>query len=217
MDLDGLEGQLYMFTVLNPLLVLDLLFLECGNPWHHELRCVAGFNSLLSPLFYLLQLREAKGEQIVLPLVRLLFPSASGGLWALGCVWERRLYARRCRLDPSSSRFRFLAAVSRWQRRRCLGIRSSRALPCLDGASLRRRRRVCGGGFPQVDPLFRSLWTVARRQVSLLVFCSVDLGQAVGFVDARWLDLAWLPLGDGGRRWRVRIWELEELGCGPGR
>ena len=45
MDLDGLEGQLYMFTVLNPLLALDLLFLECGNPWHHELRCVAGFNS----------------------------------------------------------------------------------------------------------------------------------------------------------------------------
>jgi len=153
----------------------------------------------------------------VLPLVRLLFPSASGGLWALGCVWEQRLYARRCRLDPSSSRFRFLAAVSRWQRRRCLGIRSSRALPCLDGASLRRCRRVRGGGFPQVDPLFRSLWTVARRQVSSLVFCSVDLGQAVGFVDARWLDLAWLPLGDGGRRWRVRIWELEELGCGPGR
>jgi len=55
------------------------------------------------------------------------------------------------------------------------------------------------GVFPQVDPLFRSLWTVARQQVSSLVFCSVDLGQAVGFVDARWLDLAWLPLGDGGR------------------
>ena len=52
MDLDGLEGQLYMFTVLNPLLALDLLFLECGNPWHHELRCVAGFNSRLSSTCY---------------------------------------------------------------------------------------------------------------------------------------------------------------------
>ena len=127
----------------------------------------------------------------MLPLVRLPFPSPSGGLWALGRVWERRLYARRCRLDSSSSRFRFLAAVLRWRRRRCLGIRSSRALPCLDGASLRRRRRAHGGGFPQVDPLFRSLWTVACRQVSLLVFCSVDLGQAVGFVDVG----GWIWLG----------------------
>ena len=68
-----------------------------------------------------------------------------------------------------------------------------------------------------MDPLFRSPWPAARRQVSPLAFCSVDLGQAVGFVDARWPDLAWLPLGDGGRRWRVRIWELEELVRGQAR
>jgi hypothetical protein len=40
MDLDGSEEQLCMFTVLNPLLALGLLFLECGSPWHHELKCL---------------------------------------------------------------------------------------------------------------------------------------------------------------------------------
>jgi len=45
-------------------------------------------------------------------------------------------------------------------------------------------------------------------------FVGVLLGgsrASCGFCGCWWLDLAWLPLGDGGRRWRVRIWELEEL------
>ena len=170
----------------------------------------------------MLQLREASERASV--------PAGSGGAGGLSRLrWPpgRREVAETVGLLPAGggvgssisprvSRVSFPASKSRRRRRR-LGIMSSRVLPRLDGAPLRRRRRARGGGVPGVDPLYRSPWPAARRHVSPLAFCSVDLGQAVGFVDARWPDLAWLPLGDGGRRWRVRIWELEELGCGPGR
>ena len=51
----------------------------------------------------------------------------------------------------------------------------------------------------------------------LLAFFLKDAELSVGFVVGGWLDLAQSPLGGGGHRWRVQIWELEELGHGPGR
>jgi hypothetical protein len=76
----------------------------------------------------------------MLPPARSPFPSASGGLLAFECVWERRLSVRRCRLGPRFSRVVFPAARSM---RRRLRIKSS-ALPRLGGALLRRRRRAWG-------------------------------------------------------------------------
>jgi hypothetical protein len=40
---------------------------------------------------------------------------------------------------------------------------------------------------------------------------------SVGDVVGGWPNLAQSSLGGGGRRWRVKIRELEMLGCGPGR
>ena len=119
-------------------------------------------------------------------------------------------------LGPRVSRVRFPASKSRRRRRR-QGIMSSRALPRLDGAPLRRCRRARGGGVPGVDPLYRSPRPAARRQVSPLAFCSMDPGQAVGFVEVGWPDRARLHPGGGGRRWRARIWELQRSGRVPGR
>ena len=115
----------------------------------------------LSPLFCLLQLREAKGGRRVLQPARSPFPSASasGGLRALGCVRERRLSVRRCRLGTTCSRFWFPPAA-RLQRRRLRGIRSSPVRPRSVGALLRRRRRACGGRSPCVGDLYRS-WSAA--------------------------------------------------------
>ena len=119
-------------------------------------RTTQGLNNLeLSPLFCLLQLSEAKGGQRVLPPARSLFPSASGGLRALGCVRERRLSVRRCRLGTTCSRFWFPSAA-RLRRRRLCGIRSSPVRPRLVGALLRRRQRACGGGSSFVGDLCRS-------------------------------------------------------------
>jgi hypothetical protein len=84
-------------------------------------------------------LREAKGRRLLLPPARSPFPSASVGLWALGCVWEWRLSVRGCRLGPRVSRVRFPATASRRRRRR-QGIRYSRAPPRLGGAPLRCRQ-----------------------------------------------------------------------------
>jgi hypothetical protein len=79
----------------------------------------------------------------VLPPARSPFPSASGGLRALGCVGKRWLSVRRCRLGPRCSRVWVPAArLWRWRRRRH-GIKSS-ALPRLGDAPLRRHRRAWG-------------------------------------------------------------------------
>ena len=50
-----------------------------------------------------------------------------------------------------------------------------------------------------------------------MAFFSKDAELAMGLVVAWRLDLARLCLGDGGRRRRCQIQELEELGRGPGR
>jgi hypothetical protein len=112
----------------------------------------------------------------VLPPVRSSFPSASGGLRVLGCVGERWFSARRCRVGPRVSRVRFPVKSSRWRWRRRQGIRSCRALPCLDGVSLRRHQRSRGGGASCVEPLYRSSPATCRPcwEVCLPAFCSVD-------------------------------------------
>ena len=43
----------------------------------------------------------------------------------------------------------------------------------------------------------------------------LDMEVPVGSVDGSWLDLFFL--GGGGRQWRRQIWELDGLGCVPGR
>ena len=63
----------------------------------------------------------------------------------------------------------------------------------------------------------RGPWRAAHRQVSPLAFCSVDSGQAVGSVVVGWPDLARLPLGGDGRRWRARFRELQRPGRVLGR
>ena len=84
-------------------------------------------------------------------------------------------------------------------------ILSSGALSRLVSAPLQRRWRALGG-------VFRSSWRAARRQVSPLAFCLVETEQAMGFVDDGWPDLARLPLGGDGRRWRARFRELQRPG-----
>ncbi|CAO2187505.1 unnamed protein product, partial [Urochloa humidicola] len=133
-------------------------------------------------------------EELVLPPARPSFPSASGGLWALGCVGERRIFVRRRRLGPRASRVRFLAAASRRRRRRRQGIRSSRVLPRLGGASLRLRQRTRGGGALDVEFLYRSPPAT------------------------RWLTgEARVAREDFGCRWRVCVHGRRSLGCGPDR
>jgi hypothetical protein len=63
------------------------------------------------------------------------------------------------------------------------------------------------------------VWSFVAVQVKLLLLSSfMDVGCAVGSVEDGELDPPRFPLGRGGRcRWRARIWELEELGRGPGR
>ena len=61
---------------------------------------------------WVLQLRQAEGRRIVLPSARSPFPSASGGPLGLGCVGERCIFGRRCRLGPSISRFSFPGVVA---------------------------------------------------------------------------------------------------------
>ena len=71
---------------------------------------------------------------------------------------------------PSSSRVRFPATWSRWRRRRRRqGIRSSRALPRLGGALLRRRRRVRGGGVGLHRLMYRSLRRLVSRRLDAAV------------------------------------------------
>ena len=53
--------------------------------------------------------------------------------------------------------------------------------------------------------------------MSPLAFCLVETEQAMGFVDDGWPDLARLPLGGGGRRWRAQFWELQRSGRVLGR
>jgi hypothetical protein len=95
---------------------------------------------------------------------------------ALGYVGERRFSARRCRVGPRVSRVRFSATSSRRRRRRRQGIRSPRALPRLDGDSLRRHQRARGGGASCVEPLYRSPSAICHPcwEVCLPAFCSVD-------------------------------------------
>ena len=123
------------------------------------------------------QLRQAKGRRPVLPPARSPFPSASGGLRALGCVRERWLSARRCRLGTRVSRVWVpgvggeAEAASTPNRNK-----SSQVLPFPGGASLRCHRRACGGGAPSAELAYRRCSSAAcwpERVVSLSAFCLV--------------------------------------------
>ena len=106
-------------------------------------------------------MRQARGKRFEFSPARSPLPSASGGLWALGCVGERRRSVRRCRLG---TRVRVsvpgggveAVAVAPWRNK------SSRTLPRPVGASLRRRRRARGGKSPFVESLFKSPSAGAR-------------------------------------------------------
>jgi hypothetical protein len=98
----------------------------------------------------------------VLPPVRLPFPSASGGLLALGCGWERWLSVRRYRLGPRVSRVWFPGDVGKAMAAMSWRNKSSRTLPHPVGAPLWRRQRVRGGGIPCGD---LCLGVVGRRRI----------------------------------------------------
>lgn len=129
--------------------------------------------------------------------------SNSDCFFGFGCEGNGWIIAWRCSLGPSRCRVWFpAAALRRWRRRRQV-IRSSRALPRLDGSSLRCRRRARGVH-------------AFRRLVPTTLF--VKDGEAD-------LDLwqlgEWNGLGasrDGiCRRRRVCIHGRWSSGCGPGR
>ncbi|CAN6328670.1 unnamed protein product, partial [Urochloa humidicola] len=90
---------------------------------------------------------------------------------------------------------------------------SSRLLLRPGGDSLRRQRRGRGGLSRSPRPVSSRRWQVAM----LLAFFLMGAEQAVGGAVDGWLDLARPSLDGGGRRRRAQIWELEELGCVPGR
>ena len=106
----------------------------------------------------------------------LVAPGGGGGLFHLRwpmCRWEGAETAGLlpvgggCRvLGPSTSRFRFPGvddeAVAAAMLRR---NKSSRALPRLGGASLRRYRRARGGSAPAVELMYRRSSPSARRPV----------------------------------------------------
>ena len=119
--------------------------------------------------------------------------------------------------SPSSSRVRFPATRSR--RRRRQGIRSSRALPRLGSALLRRRRRVRGGGVRLCRLLYRSLCQLLVRrcgEAAMLVARFVKKAAAAAGVAARWrVDQVRLSLGVCRRRALIQDWRSS--GCIPGR
>ena len=167
------------------------------------------------------QLRQAKGRRPVLPPARSPFPSASGGLRALGCVRERWLSARRCRLGTRVSRVwvpgvggEAEAAMTPNQNK------SSQVLPPSDGASLRCHRRACGGGAPSVELAYRRCLSAACRPdrvVSLSAFCLVITEAAWGFVVARKVEQIQSPCGRSSPRRRICLQDRRSSGCVPGR
>ena len=108
-------------------------------------------------------------------------------------------------------------STSRRRRRRCQGITSSRALPRLDGVSLRRRRRARGGGAPGVDPLYMSPWLAARREVSSLSFCFMVERQLWVVRKAGEWNCRFGFCGGVGRRRRVCLHGHRGLGRVPDR
>jgi hypothetical protein len=82
-------------------------------------------------------------------------------------------------------------------------IRSSRALPHLGDASLRRRQRAHGGGASCVEPLFKSPPVTRRPMLEVCppVFCSVDTEMALDLVEVWSVEQTRSSRGGICRRW----------------
>lgn len=107
----------------------------------------------------------------------------------------------------------------RWRRRRH-GIRSSRALPHLVGAPLRRRRRARGGCAPGMELLYRSRSPAVHRprgMVSSSASRIQDKKAASGRADGWRVDRARVSRGGFRHRRRVPVQGRRGLGCVPGR
>lgn len=124
-------------------------------------------------------------------------------------------------VGPSRSRVRFpvAAASRRWRRRRHDGIRSSRTLPRLGDALLRRRRRVRGGGVWLCRPLYRSL--CGLRRLRRLGGDRVGGGLRQGCIGCLgrrgWLESGSCSSSCGVCRRRVSIQDRRSSGRVPGR
>lgn len=157
----------------------------------------------------------------MLPPVRSSFPSASGGLWALGCVRERWLSVRWCRLGTRFSRIWFPgvggeveAAATPYRNK------SSRVLPPSDGASLRCYRRARGGGAPCVELVYRRCSSTAcrpEREVSSSAFCLVIRVAALGLAVVGKVEQIQSPCGGSSPRHRICLQDRRSSGCIPGR
>jgi hypothetical protein len=115
------------------------------------------------------------------------------------------------RRDAAPLRFVYPGGVGEAMAATVLWNKCSRPLRRPGDELLRRQRRGRGA-------VLRRQGLVSRLSAILLAFLLFKVAEmAVGFVDGGRPDLARLPLGDGGCRWRARIWELEGSGRCPGR
>ena len=125
------------------------------------------------------------------------------------------------RFDPSRSRVWSPGVGVEAEAAAAQRNKSSQALPRPGDASLRHRRRACGGGVPGVEPLYRSCPATTRRpggEVSVPLFSFVDIEAASDLVEVWGVDSARCFCG-GLRRRRSRVWiqSRQSLGCVPGR
>jgi len=155
----------------------------------------------------------------VLPLARSPFPSASGDLRALGCVRERWLSARRCRLGTRVSRV-WVPGVGGEAASTPNRNKSSQVLPPPGGASLRCHRRACGGGAPGAELAYRRCSSAAcwpGRVVSSSAFYLVITEEAWDFAVGREVEQIQSPRGGSRPCRRICLQDRRSSGCVPGR
>jgi len=155
-------------------------------------------------------------------------PYASGGRIGLGCIGDPRILARRCRIGPRSSRFRFpcgageavTAAARRWNKSLRLLHRLGGVLSGVGEGSVRAGSN--GAGYLAVVRILPVLGD-SEVGVGFLMFwrgmfqasakhCRV---MAVGVVAAWWVDLCSSLVAR--RRRLTQIHAQGSSGCVPGR